>query len=137
MINDLSAHLRQHGIRPSAHRLAIAEYVLHTQSHPTADRVFDTVRKNFPALSRATVYNTLNLFVNTGLVRRLTVDQGRVVYDPDLSPHHHLLDEDTGVLHDIPWDALKFPTPASVGDYDVTSCHIVMRGRKKGPKELR
>ena len=135
MINDVSARLRHHGIRPSAHRLAIAEFVLHTHSHPSADHVFEAVRKTFPVVSRATVYNTLNLFVDKGLLLRLVVDPGRVVYDPDLSPHHHLIDEDTGAIYDIPWDALKVPALKSVGDFDVTGCHVVMRGRNKRARD--
>jgi len=134
MINDVSARLRHHGIRPSAHRLAIAEFVLHTRSHPSADHVFEAVRKTFPVVSRATVYNTLNLFVDKELLLRLVVDPGRLVYDPDFSPHHHLVDEDTGAIYDIPWNELEVPTLESVGDFDVTGCHIVMRGRKKNTR---
>ena len=81
-------------------------------------------------ISRATVYNTLNLFVDKGLLIRLTVGEGRVVYDPDLSPHHHIVDEDTGVVHDIPWEALEIPRIESVEGFEVTSCQVVMRGRR-------
>jgi Fur family iron response transcriptional regulator len=82
-------------------------------------------------ISRATVYNTLNLFVGKGLLQRFHVGEGRVVYDPDLSPHHHLIDEDTGVVHDIPWEALEIPLNNSVDGFEVTDCQVVMRGRRK------
>jgi Fur family iron response transcriptional regulator len=82
-------------------------------------------------ISRATVYNTLNLFVDKGLLQRLIVGEGRVVYDPDLSPHHHIVDEDTGVVHDIPWEALDIPSVESVEGFEVTNCQVVMRGRRK------
>jgi len=84
-------------------------------------------------ISRATVYNTLNLFVEKGLLQRLFVGEGRVVYDPDLSPHHHLVDEDTGVVHDIPSEALEIPRIESVEGFEVTNCQLVMRGRRKKP----
>jgi Fur family iron response transcriptional regulator len=86
-------------------------------------------------ISRATVYNTLNLFVDKGLLQRLLVGEGRVVYDPDLSPHHHLVDEDTGVVHDIPWEALEIPSIESVEGFEVTNCQVVMRGRRKFDRE--
>jgi Fur family iron response transcriptional regulator len=82
-------------------------------------------------ISRATVYNTLNLFVDKGLLQRLLVGDGRVVYDPDLSPHHHLVDVDSGVVYDIPWEAVEIPRIDSVEGFEVTNCQVVMRGRKK------
>jgi Fe2+ or Zn2+ uptake regulation protein len=63
------ALLTRHGIQPSAQRVAVADYVLYTDEHPSADRVFAKVRKSLPVLSRATVYNTLNLLVKKGLLR--------------------------------------------------------------------
>ena len=61
--------LETRGIQPSAQRVAVAEYVLHTERHPTAEQVLAGVRARFPRISRATVYNTLNLFVEKGLLR--------------------------------------------------------------------
>ena len=77
------------------------------------------------------MYNTLNLFVDKGLLQRLLVSEGRVVYDPDLSPHHHLVDEDTGVVHDIPQEALEIPRIECVEGFEVTDCQIILRGRRK------
>ena len=75
--------LRSNGIQPSAQRVAVAEYVLHTHEHPSADLVWKRVRERFPWISRATVYNTLNLFVEKGLLQRLTIAEDSVVFDPD------------------------------------------------------
>ena len=69
--------------------------------------MFQAVRKRFPMLSRATVYNTLNLFVEKGLLRALVLAEGKVVFDPKTDAHHHFIDETTGAIHDVPWDALE------------------------------
>jgi Fe2+ or Zn2+ uptake regulation protein len=129
--HNTSETLKHHGVRLSAHRLAVAKFVLHTRSHPTAELVWYAVREDFPMISRATVYNTLNLFVEKGLLRRLSIGEGKVVYDPDLSPHHHIVDEDTGIVHDIPWDALEVPAIDRVEGFEVTNYQVVLRGRKK------
>src|SRR5215208_3980376 len=97
--------LREHDIQPSAQRVAVADYVLFTEDHPSADDVWTRVKKGFPMLSRATVYNTLNLFVKQGLLRELVLSEGKVVFDPKLSPHHHFIDDETQNIVDIPWDA--------------------------------
>jgi Fe2+ or Zn2+ uptake regulation protein len=131
MTHDPSALLQHHGIRLSAHRIAVAQFVLYTRSHPSAENVWSKVRKDFPMISRATVYNTLKLFVDKGLLQRIPVGDGSVIYDPDLSPHHHLVDEDTGVVHDIPWEALEIPSIDSVEEFEVTDCQVIMHGRRK------
>ena len=86
------------GVRPSAQRVAIAEFVLTTPDHPSADAVWQAVKARFPMVSRATVYNTLELFVQRGLLQRLAIADDAMVYDPVLEPHHHFVDDATGAI---------------------------------------
>jgi Fur family transcriptional regulator, iron response regulator len=122
--------LRQHGIQPSAQRLAVADYVLHTGTHPSADQVFAQVRSRVPMISRATVYNTLNLFVRKKLLRQLVLAEGKVVFDPHVAPHHHFIDEGTGEIQDIPWDALDVRRVEALKGVQVREYQVVLRGRK-------
>lgn len=124
--------LDQAGIQPSAQRVAVAEYVLGTADHPSADQVWARVKERFPVLSRATVYNTLNLFVEKGLLRELVLAEGKVVFDPKLSPHHHFIDDETQHIVDIPWDALQVSQVDSLREFDVREYQVVLRGRRVG-----
>jgi Fe2+ or Zn2+ uptake regulation protein len=128
---DLAELLRTHGIQPSAQRLAVAGYVLDTLEHPSADQVFARVRAASPGLSRATVYNTLNLFVAKGLLRSMALVGGRVLFDPNLEPHHHFVDEATGEIHDLPWDALDVGRVGTLKHLDVREVQVVLRGRRR------
>ncbi len=128
---DLADILLEHGIQPSAQRMAIAAYVLGTEDHPSADQVFGRVRRSHPAISRATVYNTLNRFVREGLLRTLVLAEGRVVFDPNVKPHHHFIDEATGRIHDVPWDALRVSRVEALEGLDVREYQVVLRGRHK------
>ena len=131
--NDIVRLLREHGIRPSAQRVAIARYVLRTEAHPTADEVLKYVRRRQPFVSRATVYNTLNLLVEKGLLRHHVVDKARGVFDPKTLRHHHLVDEEPGTVKDIPWEDLEVSGLDSVGDYVITDYMVVVKGhRNKG-----
>jgi Fur family iron response transcriptional regulator len=103
---DTAEMLRRHGIKPSTHRVAIAQYVLGTDSHPSADQVWKEVKEIIPVVSRATVYNTLNLFVRKGLLRSYRLGAGGSVFDREIRRHHHFIDEDSGAIEDIPWDIL-------------------------------
>ncbi len=123
--------LRGHGIQPTAQRLAVARFVLDTSAHPTADEVWDKVRQRSPTLSRATVYNTLNLFVEKGLLRMQAVREGAVVFDPLVARHHHLIDAETGEIHDVPWDAVRVSGEKSLSEFEVDEYQVVMRGRKR------
>jgi Fur family iron response transcriptional regulator len=127
--NDLPSRLRAAGVRPSAQRMAVAEYVLLTDEHPSAEQVLTRVTKRWPYLSRATVYNTLNLFVKEGLLRQLVLAEGKVVFDPKLERHHHFVDDETGAIEDVPWDALEVGD-ARLEGYSVREYMVVLRGRK-------
>jgi Fur family transcriptional regulator, iron response regulator len=122
--------LRTHGIQPSAQRVAVGEYVLYTDVHPSADEVWSRVRKSFPMVSRATVYNTLNLFVAKGLLRELVLAEGKVVFDPNVSAHHHFIDESTGQIHDVPWEAIEVRNLEALRGYSVNEYQVVMRGKR-------
>jgi Fur family transcriptional regulator, iron response regulator len=123
--------LRDRGIQPSAQRVAVAQYALTTEDHPSADQVWARVRKSFPMISRATVYNTLNLFVAKGLLQPLVLAEGKVVFDPKVDRHHHFIDEDTGTIHDVPWQALEVKNIQSLRGYDVRQYQVVLRGKRQ------
>lgn len=124
--------LRRHGIQPSAQRVAIAEFVLATDAHPSADQVLVAVRARLPMVSRATVYNTLHVLVAGGLLRELELAEGRVAYDPKIEPHHHFIDESTGAIRDVPWQALEVRGVADLSDLQVSEYQVVLRGRTRG-----
>ena len=128
---QIETALRERGIQPSAQRVAVADYVLHTTEHPSADLVWKRVRERFPWISRATVYNTLHLFVDRGLLQRLTIAEDSVVYDPIVEMHHHFIDEETGAIHDVPWDAVQVRNIETLHDYQVRQYQVVMRGSLK------
>lgn len=123
--------LRKHQINPSAQRLAVAEYVFHTREHPSADQVWSRVRERFPMISRATVYNTLNLFVERGLLRAYVLTEGRVVFDPNTEDHHHFIDDETGAIHDVPWDAVEVSQVGELEGYEIREYQVVMRGTRR------
>jgi Fur family transcriptional regulator, iron response regulator len=123
--------LEQAGIQPSAQRVAVAEYVLNTHEHPSADLVWKRVKEKFPWISRATVYNTLNLFVEKRLLQRLNIAEDSVVFDPIIENHHHFIDETTGAIHDVPFERVQVCNIETLGDYEIHDYQVVMRGTVK------
>ena len=98
---DVVGILRGHGITPTHQRIEIAHALFSRGEHLSADRILALVNGRACEASKATVYNTLNLFVDRLLVREVIVDPDRVFYDPNTAPHHHFYNVDTGELTDI------------------------------------
>lgn len=134
MAESVEQALRGRGIQPSAQRVAIAEYVLGTDRHPSAEQVWAGVRRRFPQVSRATVYNTLNLLVRKGLLRQLVLAEGCVVFDAKVDAHHHFIDQETGAIHDVPWDAVEIRGIEKLRGFDVNEYQVVMRGRSRAQR---
>jgi len=88
-------------------------------------------------ISRATVYNTLNLFVKKQLLRQVVLDDGKTLFDANVENHHHFVDEETGQIHDIPWDSLAVSKLDSLNGFEVREYHVVMRGRVKNSPRKR
>ncbi|HSD59513.1 MAG TPA: transcriptional repressor [Burkholderiales bacterium] len=98
----IAALLRRHGISPTHQRIEIAHALFSRREHLCADQVMSLVNARHPETSKATVYNTLKLFREKGLVREVIVDPAKVFYDPNTSEHHHIYDVVNGTLMDIP-----------------------------------
>ena len=103
---QLAELLRQHDIIPTHQRLVIAQALFARRQHVSADRLLEKVNEHHSEVSKATIYNTLNLFEEKGLILAIHVDPERVFYDTHTRPHHHFFDVDTGELMDIETDTL-------------------------------
>ncbi|MEW6051898.1 MAG: transcriptional repressor [Candidatus Zixiibacteriota bacterium] len=130
-MKDAISILRLYDIQPTPQRIAVVECVLYTKAHPTADDVLISARRKCPTVSRATVYNTLNLLVEKGLIGMQTLKEGAVVFDPNVQKHHHFIDEDTGDIYDIPWDQLEVKEKKKLKDFEVLEFQVIMRGRRR------
>ena len=133
LLEQAIALLRQKNIQPTPQRIAIVQNVLENHSHPTADEVWKTVQAQHPTVSRATVYNTLNLLVEKGLLRTQVIKEGKIVFDPHVELHHHFIDEESGEILDIPWDALKVTGELKLPGFEVYDFQVILHGRKKKP----
>ena len=93
--------LQRHGIMPTQQRIDIAHYLFQRAQHLSAEAILAGVNARRERVSKATVYNTLGLFVRTGLVREVLIESERVFYDSNTQPHQHIYNLDTGELSDL------------------------------------
>lgn len=102
--DNMADLLRQHGINPTHQRIEIAYALFSHQEHLCADQVMAIVNAKHSETSKATVYNTLNLFQEKKMIREVIVDPSKVFYDPNTHLHHHFYNVATGELTDIDVD---------------------------------
>ena len=93
--------LQHYKISPTRQRVEIAEFLFQRPQHLSAEKILDGVTDAGNRVSRATVYNTMGLFANKGVVREVLIDRERVFYDSNPAVHQHLYNVDTGELTDI------------------------------------
>ena len=125
---EMMVEFDRYGILATPQRLEIAGILLEKPQHLSAEQIIDRLRQSGSGVSKATVYNTLNLFVERGLVKECIVDPERRFYDSNTQAHHHFYDVDSGELTDIPHDLVKFAElPELPGDGRVDSVEVIIR----------
>jgi len=122
-----SEELRRLGLVPTVQRLAILNYLEKHQTHPTAEEVYGAVKVRFPSLSRATVYNSLDVLKRSGSILELTINRSVARYDAQARPHPHFLCRGCGTLYDV-----DLPCPIRPGDlvlgHEVETVHVYLHG---------
>ena len=105
--------LRALNIKPTNQRIDIAKFILIKDQHLSAEDIFSSLNDSKRGISRATVYNTLNLFADKGLVRRVIIGSSKIYYDSKTTPHSNYYNVDTGEISDFEFnDAQISPLPA-------------------------
>lgn len=101
LADPLHAALRARGQRVTPQRLVIASAVREMGRHATAEEIHGAVGARLPGVSLPTVYATLELLEDMGLVRRVATESGTAVYDPRTDEHHHLVCRACGAIADV------------------------------------
>jgi len=111
---EIARRLVAHGVLPTAQRVDVGLVILAKPQHLSADQIIAAIRALGSRVSKATVYNTLNLFCERGLLRTVEVDPTRQYYDSTIDGHHHFYNVDTGEITDIPLDAIALNVAAAL-----------------------
>jgi len=125
--------LTRYNITPTKQRVEIGLCLFDRDQHVTADQLQERVNKSGGEASKATIYNTLGLFAHKGLLREVVIDPGKLVYDTNISTHHHIYNLDSGELQDVSASEVglnRFPQLDQ--NLQVEDVDIIIRVRNKG-----
>ncbi len=129
---EIVQKLKQYGVMPTSQRIEVASILLARPQHLSADQIIDKLNRRRTCVSKATVYNTLKLFSQQGLVKELNVDSSRKFYDSTTHAHHHFFHVESGKLTDIPDSqvSIKGLPPLPKGT-EQESVEVLIRVRNK------
>jgi Fur family peroxide stress response transcriptional regulator len=130
---SLTQRLADSGLRATPQREVVYSVLLRKRDHPTAEEVFARVKADLPTISLATVYNCLETLVQCELVRAVNFERGPTRYCPNLRPHAHFHDEQTGRTYDIdlPPAVLAEVNQVLPSGFDASSVEITFRGQAR------
>jgi Fe2+ or Zn2+ uptake regulation protein len=124
---SIEEYLKENGIKPSYQRIRIFDYLIQHKNHPTVDIIFKALVQEIPTLSKTTVYNTLKLFLEQGIVQLLVIEENETRYDADISTHGHFKCQECGHVYDIRIN-LSCVDLAELEIHRVNEQHIYFKG---------
>ncbi len=107
IMEEAAALLKQKGLKVTPQRLAILNLLRNTKEHPTAETIYKKLASDFPTMSLATVYKTLEVLKNIGLIQELNVGEGSFRYDANTNSHPHLVCLGCGKVEDLDESVLQ------------------------------
>ena len=129
-VERIVGRLREEGLKVTPQRIAVVKFLEGNTSHPSVEQIHREVSRDFPTISLATVYNTLDTLEQIGEVQAVTIDPSRKHYDPETRPHHHLMCTSCRSIRDVFADyssVLRVPD-ALAGQFRVKETAVAFRG---------
>ncbi|NLM37342.1 MAG: transcriptional repressor [Firmicutes bacterium] len=108
-LQEICDALERVGIRPTQQRIEVMKYLSRHRVHPTAEMIYAELKAVIPTFSKTTVYNTLKLLEEKGVILALATDEDQIRYEANLNPHGHFKCVRCGVLNDLKIPALDSP----------------------------
>ena len=118
--------LLKHNIRPSLTRVMIFDYLREHRTHPTADEIFTALHPKAPTLSKTTVYNTMKLLSNEGIIKMITIEEQQARFDACTDNHGHFLCSGCGKVFDF---EIEFPPETLPEGFKVSTRDIYFTGK--------
>ncbi len=124
---DLAFELSGKDIRPSLQRIKIMEYLINNPGHPTVEQIYNNLISDIPTLSKTTIYNTLSLFAEKGLIKILTIEETETRFDLIVDLHGHFKCEECGVISNFNLDPALLKS-IDLNGYQVCDQSVYFKG---------
>lgn len=125
---EVKNRLLKYDVKPSLHRMGIMEYLMENPIHPTVDKIYQELHPTIPTLSKTTVYNTLKLLEDHGVIQSILIDEKNIRYDANINLHAHFRCKSCEQIFDLHLDDTEIVKIKSLYDWDITECLLYYKG---------
>ncbi|NLC41044.1 MAG: transcriptional repressor [Clostridiaceae bacterium] len=126
-VENLKEILQAKNIRLSHQRLKVLEYLAHNNTHPSVEEIYSELQKSIPSLSRATIYNTLHMLKEAGLVNVLTIGDSEARYEIIAESHGHFKCTSCENIFDFTLN-MKEIESVDLADFEIKERDVYFRG---------
>lgn len=139
-LNDFRRRCKEKGLAFTFQRQVIYEAVVDSREHPTPELIYEQVRQRIPSISFATIYKNVKTFLDSGVLREVTLHHGSLRLESNMAPHHHLVCSSCKAIFDIDESAVKpvqLPTAALPAGFSIEQCRVEFVGLCKKCQTVR
>lgn len=139
-LSEIKDIISEHGLKVTHQRLVIYEALKEGKKHPTAEVIFENIRKANPSISLGTVYKTLEIFVEKGLINRVNTSEGNMRYDGIIKDHDHIYCTNTKEIIDFRDEELNnlisdFFKKKKISNFELKNIRLHITGDKTDPSK--
>lgn len=137
-VEEIQDIIKQAGLKATQQRIILFKMLTASAKHPTVDWLYDQVKKDYPSMSLATVYKTMESFVEAGIVKKVKSEDGKNRYDGNTEKHNHIYCEQTGRIFDFKDSTLQEVVEAylqekKVENFEINDIQVQISGRMLNP----
>ena len=133
-LNDFRRRCKEQGLAFTFQRQVIYEAVVDSREHPTPELIYEQVRQRIPSISLGTVYKNVKTFLDSGVLREVTLHHGSLRLESNMTPHHHLVCSSCKAIFDIEESAVEtvqLPKRKLPAGFTIKQCRVEFVGECK------
>lgn len=130
-LDDFRRRCKDRGLAFTFQRQVIYEAVVDSHEHPTPELIYEQVRQRIPSISLGTVYKNIKTFLDSGVLKEVTLHHGSLRLESNMTPHHHLVCSSCKAIFDIEQNAVKpvrLPTSELPAGFSIEQCRVEFVG---------
>ncbi len=139
-LHSIKEMLTESGLKVTQQRLVIFQSLIKSKDHPTAELIYENIKKVNPSISLGTIYKTLEVFVDRALIKRVNTSEGNMRYDARMDSHNHIFCSNTNEIVDFKDDKLDqlisdYLREKQIKNLDIKNIRLHITGEKIDPKK--
>jgi Fe2+ or Zn2+ uptake regulation protein len=134
-LDDFRRRCKEQGLAFTFQRQLIYEAVVDSHEHPTPELIYEHVRQRIPSISLATIYKNVKTFLDSGVLKEVTLHHGSLRLESNMTPHHHLICSSCKAIFDIEESAVEpvlLPKIELPAGFSIRQCRVEFVGVCKG-----